>query len=65
MGTGQYDYNIYQTLSRIENLLEGFSDYFDSFNSWFQTIAENLLPLACGSLLLISAFTIIKWVVKL
>lgn len=65
MGTGQYDYNIYQTLMRIEDLLESVDVALDGVGTVINTISEYWLPIACVSLLVISVFTVIKWVVKL
>lgn len=65
MGTGQYDYNMYQTLMRIEDLLESVDVAVESVGTVINTISEYWLPIACVSLLVISAFTVIKWVIKL
>lgn len=42
MGTGQYDYNIYQTLLRIETLLESMFEFFEPWNEFFSNISSTV-----------------------
>lgn len=79
MGTGQYDYNVYQTLLRIETLLNSMFEFFEPWNQFFSDIASYVkrvydliggivagwLPMIVSGLLLISVILIVKWLVKL
>ncbi len=58
MGTGQYDYQIYQTLLRIEEVL-------DSFTTFFESIVNNWFPITVAGITALALISLIKWVVKL
>lgn len=65
MGTGQYDYNIYQTLLRIEDLFESVITYLQGFSDVLNYLHQYWIPILASVLLVISIFTIVRWVIKL
>lgn len=65
MGTGQYDYSIYQALLRIEDLIESVITYLQGFLDVLNFLHQYWMPILASILLLISIFTIVRWVVKL
>lgn len=57
-GTGQYDYEILQTLKSINSALS-------SLSSVVSYISDNWLPIIVGGILVVSVVGLLSWLVKL
>lgn len=57
-GTGQYDYEILQTLKSIDSALS-------SLSSVVNYISSNWLPIIVGGILVVSVVGLLSWLVKL